>query len=141
MKMPSRGSIKLRQTVNEYCRLHDLAPFEVSRLYDLQRDYRQPYPNGNKSGVYVIYSEQGDYIGKASLLGPRLSAHFVWNNERRMLVPTMKRWGDTPPRYVQTVATRHAYEAPSLEEYLILKLRPRKNRLKASGSGSEVSLI
>jgi hypothetical protein len=122
------SSIKLRHTVNEYCRLHGLAPFDVSELYDLQRDYKQPYPNSDKSGVYVIYSEKGNYIGKASLLGPRLSQHFVWKNDRTVLIPTMKRWGNAPPRYVQTVATRHPYEAPSLEAYLLLKLQPLQNR-------------
>jgi hypothetical protein len=137
--MKTRAQIKLRQTVIEYCRLHGLAPFEVSGLYDLQHDCSRPFPNCGKPGVYAIFSEtgvysetgEGLYIGKASLrnkLGPRLCGHFIWNNERTMLVPTMKRWEDTPPRYVQTIATRNPYEAPSLEEYLLLKLQPQKNR-------------
>jgi excinuclease UvrABC nuclease subunit len=125
-----------QQTIDEYCQLHGLAPFKLSEFYDLQRDCKQQYPNCGSPGCYLFYNATNEllYIGKTSLrntLGSRISAHICWNSERSLLVPkepeSWSKYGYGLPRYVQTVATRHPYEAPSLEEYLIDKLQPLLN--------------
>jgi hypothetical protein len=125
----------LQEAVEEYCHLHNLAPFEVSELYDLER-VEGFYPNCGKPGCYVFFSAVHAllYVGKASLgsnLGARIGAHIGYNDIRTSLVAKRPdQWPHGLPKYVQTVATRHSYEAPSLEEFLMAKLEPPTNILK-----------
>jgi excinuclease UvrABC nuclease subunit len=71
----------------------------------------------------VIYAENGDviYVGKASLgasLGSRLAVH-----ER----DKHPKWEGA--RLVQMIEVSEAFEAPSLEEYMLGRLATRLNRI------------
>jgi GIY-YIG catalytic domain len=113
------------ELVAEYCRLHNLEPFVVSEVYDLARDRLRQYPNCGKAGCYFFFDASGwlIYVGVSGDLGYRLGQYFHLNEERTMLVPKPNYIWRRQPRYLQTVATRNEYEAPSLEAYLIDKLQ------------------
>jgi hypothetical protein len=83
-------------------------------------------------GVYAILA--GDltvrYIGKADVLGDRLSSHF--RNGERPRVVDAERWPEPYRRYVVVVPVGQAFESLSLEAYLIRHLAPPDN---AAGKG------
>jgi hypothetical protein len=125
---------KVQEKVEEYCGLYRISPaFELSELYDLQSDWREnkEFPFARDKGCYVFYSDKHEllYIGKASqrnTLGSRIASYFRWDLSRTYIEPRHTGW-TFPPRYVQTIKTNHSFEAPSLEEFLILKLEPQDN--------------
>jgi hypothetical protein len=121
-----------REVVAEYCRLYGIAPpFEMSEIYHLTAEnWRNPIPFTNNAGCYFFYSEDGTllYVGKVSLgsdLAGRITGYF---KSSPTFGPVHDGWS-MPPRYLQTLKVRDPHEAPSLEEYLILKLQPPDNRL------------
>jgi excinuclease UvrABC nuclease subunit len=126
---------RVRDKVGEYCneyRNPKLPPFEISDLYDIQAEWRtKVFPFSGNQGCYVFYSEQREllYIGKASFrnaLGARIAGYFRWDLTRTTLVADGE-WVPSPPRFVQTIKVGKAFEAPSLEEYLICELQPPVN--------------
>ena len=129
---------RLKSKVIKYCgkcRNPALPLFEISRLYDLQTEWKSTeFPYSDDHGCYVFYSETYKllYIGKASLkhaLGARIAGYFRWNIERETLVADGE-WKPSPPRFLQTVKVNEAFEAPSLEEYLLRELDPPANSRK-----------
>jgi hypothetical protein len=124
---------KVRREVEVYCGLYGITPpFEISGLYDLQEEWRvKKFPFAGEAGCYVFYSDKYQliYIGKVSQrhsLGSRIASYFRWDLTKSHIEP--KHTWTFPPRYVQTIKTHHPFEAPSLEEFLIVKLEPRDNR-------------
>ena len=105
--------------------------------YDLIHDWDadKPWPNAEHQGVYAIFCEEMEllYVGKASLsssLGARLASYFVKNlNGPGAAIRSGHSWTRTPG-YVFTAKVNKAWEAPSLEEYLITELQPSDNQRK-----------
>ena len=117
-----RAEDQLVAIVTEYCiiqRNPNLAPFKVHDAQPWKGWWGSP--SSYKSGVYVIYSDKHEpiYIGKASLkatMGSRLAAH-----ERSQDL----RWTDAA--FVRMIEVVVAFEAPSLEEFLLSKFATRIN--------------
>lgn len=117
----------LADLVQKYMREYrnpDLPPFKVwPTRYAMDAWYHTP--ESAMFGCYVFYSSTGEvlYIGKASLkatMGSRLAAH-----DRK--IPRAQ-WREKA-HFVQFVSVSEPFEAPSLEEFLILQLRPEGNRI------------
>jgi len=112
------------QKVKEY---HDgyrhprLLPLKMIELHTLTSWWK--IPESRRPGCYAIFSEAGllMYIGKASngaYVGGRLAAH---------LRKLRAEWIPLAPGHVQIVEVDEAFEAPSLEEFLIRELQPPLN--------------
>jgi excinuclease UvrABC nuclease subunit len=123
---------RLQEKVAEYCNRYCISPvFEISEPFDIERDLTAYYPNSNSAGCYAIYTASGEllYIGKASnkhVMGFRLGNIWKLNADRTAPI-TKKDWGDKKPQIIQTIPVHEPYEAPSLEEFLILTLQPPCN--------------
>jgi hypothetical protein len=110
----------LRQKVVEYCKRHRHSDLSVFTVPDHDIKSWEGTEVSYRPGCYTIYSEGGDlldYIGKASLsasVGSRLVRF-------RYKPPT---WLSVSA-FVQIVQVSEAFEAPSLEEWLIRELQPR----------------
>jgi hypothetical protein len=110
--------------VRLYCEKHrnpHLPPFIIHKPHDMKSWYATP--ESSKQGCYVFYSKDGEvlYVGKASLsasMGSRLAAH-----DRRI---PRSQWRERAA-FVQFVSVTEPFEAPSLEEFLIERLRPTGN--------------
>ncbi len=103
---------------------------ELSGKCDLHLSWRlnQTFENATAQGCYFLCDEETVlYIGKASMgnsIGARVSSHFVWNGHE--LFPVKANWIPTPI-YLRTLVVSPAWEAASLEEYLIHHLNPPFN--------------
>lgn len=93
-------------------------------------DVEASWPNANLPGVYAFFDADMTllYIGKAScmtVLGKRLGQYFYADGALRT---KMEKFADT--RFVCTIAvpSDRAFEAPSIEEYLIYSLNPELNQ-------------
>ncbi len=100
--------------------------------YDLLSDWKPDIavPCAEDGGVYAFFGKDGKllYVGKAShsnTLGRRFCSYFYAKPDRLGAKPR-HRWTKRP-RYALITATNPAFEAPSLEEYLIHKLKPTDN--------------
>lgn len=116
-----------------------LPPLVVSGLYGLDpapagpatvATWPAPWPHSGKPGVYAILMAdlRVRYIGKADVLGKRLSAHFRGGPsapEPRVFDPDA--WPKHLRRYLVVIPLTQAFETHSLEAYLIWQLRPPQN--------------
>jgi len=132
---------KVRDLITEYGGNYKIDP-EIGPIYslypehtDIETEFSWPensWPFANRPGVYIFLTQEGDflYVGKASMkatLGRRLTGHFShvdYPNDKTC--KTKDVWKEHP-FFVVTVSVREPYEAPSLEEYLIMKLEPKEN--------------
>jgi hypothetical protein len=131
------------QSYSEVYRNSNRPSFDVSDLYNLfpEKITNTPTPNqwpatwpfNERQGVYIILDNKYEvcYVGKASMnnvLGSRLSSYFGYDEGRRCRL--YHTWKSTP-RFIFTVATPidSAFEAASLEEFLIRELKPTDNSL------------
>jgi hypothetical protein len=138
---PLTGGDALAEYVSRYRRA-DLPPLEVGMPLDLfpalpipagispQLTWKNPWPFGDRAGVYLIYSDSFEllYIGKASMnrsLGYRLYDYFGGGPTCILKSDSWKQ----APRFVVNIAvpTEMPFEAPALEEFLIRKLNPSTN--------------
>jgi len=103
---------------------------QFSDPYDFDRDWPELWPNAAQAGVYALCNASGEvlYIGEASCLGHRLSAHFQYGEGNR---PQARRDEFRNVRLVLTVGLPegHEFEAPAIEKYLIAQLNPKLNVL------------
>ena len=130
----------LESEVAAYCKKYNIRPpFLVSEAWNIRKGYEEKtqFPYTGAAGCYAIYSADDTllYIGKASMyqnLGYRLDTYFhgVKSASPGSLKPHYK-WNKSP-EYLRTVKVNERFEAPSLEEFLIMKLKPCHNDL---GSG------
>jgi hypothetical protein len=116
---------------------------ELSGLFDLYPDrpnfsgrlidgrWPEKWPNADKKGVYIMFDEKMRllYVGKASMnntIGSRLCEWFVYDSDRACKPKGV--W-KTVPRFLATVGFpgETSFEAPGLEEYLIIELNPAEN--------------
>jgi hypothetical protein len=125
-------------------RLGELHPSEVYALFPEEGEKRatlhwpQPWPNGERAGVYLIFGGTGKllYVGKAWIIGRRLSNYFQYDLPASEAKPcrVVHDWGPDPeqnhPMYVVTVPVPNdaTFEAASLEEYLIREVNPSMNQ-------------
>lgn len=136
-------------------RRDDIPPFEVQGFYDLlpasplpaslPRAVSGTWPKdefvlGKRRGVYAVFSESLEllYVGKASLnssIGNRLGIHFRKNEDGSLRYA--KKWTQVP-RFVVAIAVPDTlrWEAPALEEFLIMALQPLVN-----GTGFNSSIL
>jgi hypothetical protein len=130
---------KLKQMVECYClayRNPKLDLLEVSKEYKLDIDWKEDksWPNAESAGVYAIFGKTGLlYIGKASFnssVGIRLSTYFKNDNDKdNGGIPQDDQSWEEPPTYVVTIPTKYSWEAPALEEFLILQAEPTGNSI------------
>jgi hypothetical protein len=131
--MFEKEQARLREQVKEYCTRYAISPaFPISPPWNIDDGYQRnlQFPDVGNTGCYAFYSSEGEliYVGKTSLnqtLGARLGSHFL--GIRSSTPGLAKGTWKSLPKYIQTIAVREAFEAPSLEEYLILKLQPSEN--------------
>jgi hypothetical protein len=117
-----------------------LLPLAVSGLYDLDRTappghatvatWPATWLHNGEPGVYAILMAdlRVRYIGKADVLGKRLSTHFRGPEtalEPRVFDPDA--WPKHLRRYLVVIPMAQAFEVHSLEAYLIRQLRPPQN--------------
>lgn len=116
---------------------------------DLMRAHRFLYPlenwfrfTSNHAGVYIFFDQERSrilYVGTADQLGRRLNVEYfggfapdqtdgdpIWGGFSKW--PEKPRW-----MYVVSYEGSRAYEAPSLEAYLIIELDPLVNRVGRLG--------
>jgi hypothetical protein len=122
----------LEAAIAQYCTTYNLKlKHGLSDWYDVTSQWNDYLPHVGEQGCYFIYDEKKvlRYIGKVSLtntLGSRMASYF----ERAPGSPGARArhtgWTCTPT-YVRALAVEKAWEAPSLEEYLIHHLKPDHN--------------
>jgi hypothetical protein len=126
----------VRKAVERYCQRYCISPpFEISALYDVETDYcTKSWPFNTDSGCYVFYGENGRlvYVGLGLPLGRRLAAWFKGDAGRgvpkhRVVGPGVEGGWQYAPRFIQAIRVHEAFEAPSLEAYLIRELQPSDN--------------
>ena len=121
---PEEVGAALQEAVEAYCatRRHpDLPGFTVHPAQGVQAWWGSP--ESARPGCYAYFDAAGQilYVGKASMgasLGSRMAAH-------DHLVP-MAPWRQLAA-FVVLIPVSEAFEAPSLEEYLIDRLLPPGN--------------
>jgi hypothetical protein len=128
------GRVRIVQAVKEYCEKYCIPPpFDISEAQHEVSPENWPkitIPFSTEKGCYVFYSDLGEilYVGKASMtsdIGTRAACHI----HSKTAVPTDLGWSTPLPKWLLTIRVRAAYEAASLEEYLISKLGPLYNKL------------
>lgn len=127
-----------RDKVKAYADIYSLCNHETDKKpYDLIDgwDPDSYWPNADKQGIYAIFCADSVllYVGKASLsgtIGRRLATYFIDNPDGAGAITTPGHSWSRDPRYVLTVSVKNAWEAPSLEEYLIQHLSPIDNSHK-----------
>lgn len=120
------GFVKALASVTEQALIES-----ISEPYDMQKNWPDPWPNNMLAGAYLLFSDSYEllYVGKASLIGRRLMAHFQYSADRKSGVAVDTEASGT--RYIVTVGLHHVFSwlAPSLEEYLIANLKPNRNKI------------
>jgi hypothetical protein len=139
MPFISEALDKVREYSDTY-RHPDRDPLEISDEYDLFPSigtddpacsgWPDTYPKANRQGVYLISDKDRKllYVGKASLgntLGARLSSYFSYDADGKSCKIIHKSNWSEDPRFLITVVvpSEAAFEAPSLEEFLITSFR------------------
>ena len=137
--MTHSGSVsdfrRYKDAVHKYEQNHlNRRPRFVTVRYDLLTDWKPDItiPCAADKGVYAFFNKQEDllYVGKAShsdSLGKRICSYFHAETDDQGARPRHPWTANGRPRYVLITATYHAFEAPSLEEYLIQELQPPEN--------------
>ena len=107
-------------------KLEGSEPFDTKNPWDYSS-----WPNNGLPGVYIFANEDNkvQYVGKASAtISARLSAYWCKgeNGETKS-----KDWKSEGIRYVYTIGVpnERAFEAPSIEEFLISHLKPVRNTI------------
>lgn len=126
-----------RNRIRKYERGHlnrepRLEPVRYDLLSDWKLDLMLPY--AEEKGVYAFFNKNDEllYVGKAShnsSLGHRVCSYFYAKPDSCGAKPRHP-WAEKGrPRYALITATDFAFEAPSLEEYLIEALQPPENTM------------
>lgn len=124
---------ELKHAIQAYCNQYNLKlAAKLSEPYHLISQWADSFPNAASAGCYFIFDHNDAllYIGKASLkstVGRRLSTYFYTSTDGATIGLRHNGWGDAVPIRIRTLAVKHSYEAPSLEEFLIAKLKPSHN--------------
>ena len=145
-----RSIAELENELDRYCanlRGSKMPKIELSGLYDLypptegiECKYFWPndYPFVNSAGVYFIFDSdlQILYIGKASMsswLGARLSTYFRKGPNGECILKHADYWKGAP-QFVAVIpmVQDFKWEAPALEEYLIMRFNPIDNKAGAA---------
>lgn len=120
------------KAIETYCSKYNIEPrFELSPIYALTTDnWKNSIPFHLDQGCYFFYAEDGAllYIGKASFKNDLAGRVITYFRTRPMFELRHDGWIKAPA-FLQTVKVNFAYEAPSLEEYLIQELQPAQNKL------------
>ena len=111
--------------------LYALFPKNKDSLVDVTLGWAkdEPWPNSNRTGVYVIFGKEHPlYVGLSDFIGGRLGNYFGYDPVGDCRINPKNKWIETP-MYVVTVAVPETtpFEAYALERYLIRKLRPSHN--------------
>ncbi len=129
------GINEVRIHVESYRARYKLKGLKFSDVYDLELDWNEKsYPFANDPGVYIVLDKKEFvlYVGKASFnsnIGARLGSYFEYGENRSFAVKSGQHWTEDP-KFVVAIKVSAAYEAPSLEEYLIRQLDPPDNTQK-----------
>jgi hypothetical protein len=110
--------------------LYSLFPDQSAAVQVIHR-WPQPWPQSGSPGVYLFFCTELrlQYVGMSSSLGRRLGNYFRYSAGRGSACEIVHSGWRTPPAYVATVAVADAFEAPSLEHFLIETLHPLQNIL------------
>lgn len=127
------GLKELQAKIDEYCERYKITlKAKLSEPYDLATQWQtDSFPNAGKPGCYFIFNAEDEvlYIGKASLrstVGRRLATYFYWDKEADAIAHCHGGWTEEPTK-LRTIAVQKAFEAASLEEFLIAELQPSQN--------------
>jgi hypothetical protein len=143
---------KVAAQVSAYCAKYCIQPFNVSEVFDInslrqKRGRNSPqWPNGDHAGCYVMYCNDSKLlnIGLAKVIARRLNWWFEYDHREDDSLPwtsSAKGTWNTQPKFAQTIAVNHSYEAPSLEAFLIGMLNPPENiHLKRVSAFSDFDL-
>jgi len=109
--------------------VYDLFPeSDHTHLVLIDEKWPNRWINADSPGVYLFFSEtlQLLYIGKVSLnhsFGSRFSAYFKSGGKNKCQMKG--EWKKGNPRFVITIPVNRnmSFEAPALEEYLIMKFQ------------------
>lgn len=132
---------KVKELIIEYSEKYrnpNLSKYKVSDLYDLfpnektvhevKHKWPDVWPFCSSAGVYIILDIDLNilYIGKASHFGYRLGSYFMYDENKNCMLKDS--WKGNP-RFVVTIAVPDdsKFECSSLEEFLILKIKPNNN--------------
>ena len=121
--------LKALDDLNCKYRRNDLK-LELSKPFDTDNpwDYSS-WPNNGLPGVYIFTDKNKKvlYVGKASAtISARLSAYWCKGDKGET---KSKDWKSKNIRYVYTIGVPNdrAFEAPSIEEFLIREVKPERN--------------
>lgn len=128
---------RIQAAVESYCNKYAIIPrFVISEFCEInasrQKKRNDPWPHGDDAGCYVMYSAERKllYIGLAGHIASRLNSWFRYNMRESHESPWTSvakgNWNEQP-KYLQTIKANIAYEAPSLEAFLIGVLNPSEN--------------
>lgn len=126
------GTMGAEKAIESYCSKYNIEPrFQLSPIYALtSENWKNSIPFHLDQGCYFFYAEGGAllYIGKASFKNDLAGRVVTYFRTRPTFALRHDSW-IKPPAFLRTVKVNFAYEAPSLEEYLIQELQPAQNRL------------
>ncbi len=110
----------------------NISPITLSDPIELKLGYLKMLPDISNAGVYIFLTADDHvmYVGKASAgstIEARLRSHFSRCGQLR--VTQKKIWSQIPKRVAIIVMPKgHDFEAPALEEFLILECNPPDNK-------------
>jgi hypothetical protein len=121
----------LTSTVREYTSRYGLRNVNVSQEYDLKADWALSFPNAERAGCYCFYDADDRLllVGKSSFgntIGNRIMSRFRNGDVRSDDIFSCE------PKTIITVGVEKAWEAPSLEEFLIARLNPSDNIIRGT---------
>jgi len=116
--------------VPEYSRIYSLFPDE-SDLSKYEKKWPETWPYVDRPGVYLIFDAEMQllYVGKAAIIGRRLSSYFQFSAGRGSRCQIVHPAWNPKPAYIATIALKESFEAAALEEYLITQLHPQANSI------------
>lgn len=118
-----------------------LPPLECRELYSLfpqetlgtpaRASWPDNWPYAERPGIYLVFGTKMQllYVGQSGTLRYRLNSYFRWSAGRGSPCRIVHTVWKTRPTFIATMAVADAFEAATLDEYLIAEVPPAENRL------------
>jgi excinuclease UvrABC nuclease subunit len=109
----------------------DRIVYNISDAWDIETEFNTEWPNNTLAGVYFFLDSDFNllYVGKSCDLAKRFWQYFKYS-EKKSPRGVSKNQKSAGTRYIITIGLKKEFGwlAPSLEEFLILKLKPIRNQ-------------